>query len=133
MAYEESLRSISLDADATLGIYTGVPGTPGAANPNSGKQYCWVKVTGEHTVGLSTAATDTVIGIVQNKPQGLGHAATVGFSGVSKSVCGAAVPAGSKVQPDANGNSIVAATGASFGTALATGVTGGIIPVLLDK
>lgn len=131
MAYEESLRSISLDADASLGIYTGVPGTPGAANPNSGKQYCWVKVTGEHMVGLAVAAGATIVGIMQNKPQGVGHAATVGYHGVSKMVCGAAVPAGSEVGPDANGNGIVAAGGP--GLALATGVTGGIIPVLLSR
>ena len=132
MAYEESLRSISLDADATLGIYTGVPGTPGAANPNSGKQYCWVKVTGEHMVGLADATAGApIVGILQNKPQGLGHAATVGFDGVSKAVCGGAVPAGSHVGPDANGNTVVAASGP--GIALATGVVGGIIPVLLDR
>ena len=131
MAYEESLRSISLDADATLGIYTGVPGTPGSANPNSGKQYCWVKVTGEHTVGLATAAADATVGILQNKPQGVGHAATVGFDGVSKAVCGGAVAAGAKVGPDTNGNTVTAASGP--GIALASGTAGAIIPVLLDR
>lgn len=132
MAYEESLRSISLDADATIGIYTGVPGLPGSANPNSGKQYCWVKVTGEHMVGLASAAAgEPLIGVLQNKPQGIGHAATVGFDGVTKVICAAAVPAGSHVGPDANGLTVVAAGGP--GIALATGVIGGIIPVLLDR
>lgn len=130
MAYEESLRSISLDADATIGIFTGVPGTPGSAAPNQGKQYCWVKITGERTVGLAGAA-DRGLGILQNKPQGVGHASTVGFAGVSKAVCGGAVPAGSRVGADANGATIVATTTAR-GTALATGATGAVIPVLLD-
>jgi hypothetical protein len=131
MAYEESLDSISLDADATIGLYTGVPGQPGSAQPNSGKQYCWLKVTGEHLVGLATADTDAIAGVLQNKPQGVGHAATVGYSGVTKVVCSAAVPAGSRVGPDGAGQTIVAAAG--HGVALATGVTGGIIPVLLDR
>lgn len=131
MAYEESLRSISLDADASIGIFTGVPGTPGAANPNQGKQYLFVKITGERTVGLSLAA-DRPLGVLQNKPQGVGHAATVGIYGVSKMVCGAGVPAGSRVQPDAAGAAVVASTGVARGTALATGATGAVIPVLLD-
>jgi hypothetical protein len=130
MAYEESLRSISLDADASIGIFTGVPGLPGSATPNAGKQYCWVKVTGEHTAGLCTAAAGELpAGILQNKPQQVGGASTVGFNGVSKAVCGGAVPAGSRVGPDANGATVVVATGPAI--ALTTGATGGIIPVLI--
>jgi hypothetical protein len=131
MAYEESLRSISLDADASIGIYTGVPGTIGAANPNSGKQYCWVKITGEHTAGLA-GATDRGLGILQNKPQMVGAASTIGFAGVSKALVGAvAITAGARVSPDANGATVLS-TGTGRGTALESGVAGAIIPVLLD-
>src|SRR5215831_16137114 len=114
MAYEESLRSISLDADASIGIFTGVPGTPGAANPNSGKQYYFVKVTGERTVGLTVAA-DRALGVLQNKPQGVGHAATVGIYGVTKLICGAGISAGARVQSDANGAGVTFSTGVARG------------------
>ena len=104
MAFEEGLKSISLAADSSIGIYTGVPGLPGSADPNNGKQYCFVKVTGAKTAGLATAATDRVIGVLQNKPQNTGAAATVGFQGVSFVVTGSgvastAIAAGATVPP----------------------------------
>lgn len=130
MAYEESLKSISLDADASLGIYTGVPGLPGSPNPHGGKQYCFVKVTGAHTVGLATAATDVLAGVLQNKPQNVGMAATVGIFGVSKVLAGGNITAGSKVAPDGNGAAVTDATNGKS-IALASGAAGDLIPVLL--
>ena len=53
MAYEESLRSITLNADSSLGIYTGVPGQPGSPDPHGGGQYHFVIVTGVHQCGLA--------------------------------------------------------------------------------
>jgi hypothetical protein len=131
MAYEESLRSITMNADASVGIYTGVPGTAGAADPNSGKQYCFVKVTGPHQVGMAVAADANVIGVLQNKPQGVGHAATVGYQGVSKVRVGVAVAAGGDVYADASG--FGAATGTNkLGIALmAATAANQVIPVLL--
>jgi hypothetical protein len=131
MAYEESLRSISLDADASIGIYTGVPGAIGSANPNSGKQFYWVKITGERIVGLCTgAAGEAAMGILQNKPQQVGGAATVGFSGVSKALVGAGgVAAGQRVGPAADGSTVVATAGP--GIALTTGVAGSLVPVMV--
>ena len=130
MAYEESLKSITLDADASLGIYTGVPGLPGSASPNGGKQYTFVKVTGAHTVGLCTAATDVIAGVLQNKPQNTGMASTVGIFGVSKVVAGGNVTAGNKVAPDANGAAVADATNGKC-IALGSGAAGDLIPVLL--
>lgn len=127
MAYEESLRSISLDADDTVGIYTGTPGIPGSAVPNSGMQYRWLIVTGERTVGLATNG-GRPIGILQNKPQGVGHAATVGYHGVSKAVCGGDVAAGDLVGPDDEGRTI---EGGTSGVALASGAENAVIPVLI--
>jgi len=131
MAYEESLRSISLDSDATIGIYTGVPGLPGSASPNSGKQYYFVKLTGERTVGLCSATTDFPAGILQNKPQTVGAAAQVGFAGVSKVVVGAggAIAAGNRVGPDTAGAAAVNAAGTAV--ALVSGAIGAVIEVLL--
>ena len=65
MAYEESLRSITLNADSSLGIYTGVPGQPGSPDPHGGKQYHFVKVTGVHQVGLADA-TANVVGVMSS-------------------------------------------------------------------
>jgi hypothetical protein len=134
MAYEESLRSITLNADATLAQYTGVPGQPGSASPNGGKQYHFVKVTGAHQVGLADADDTGVIGVVQNKPQVTGGAATVGIRGVSKVVADKAIDAGEKVFVSADGQ----ATDATGGGGLCVGVAvssvanaGELISVLL--
>lgn len=128
MSYEDTLRSISLDADATLAVYTGVPGQPGSAVPNYGMQYRFVKITGEHQVGLATAAGDPVAGIMQNKPQKAGQAATVGLGAVSNVIAGGAVAAGAAVVPDANGRAV---TGSGVWVALAPAAGAGeMIPVL---
>jgi hypothetical protein len=131
MSYEESLRSISLDADASIGVYTGVPGMPGSADPNAGKQYRFVKVTGAHAVGLATAATDAIVGVLQNKPQSTGMAATVGISGVTNVVAGGNITAGAKVAPDANGAAVVDATNGRCIALGATTTVGALVPVLI--
>lgn len=127
--YEEALKSISMDADASLGIYTGISGQPGSAVPNYGKMYSFVKVTGKHQVGSCTAATDGVIGILQNKPQKPGAAATVGISGVSNVMCGGTVAAGDLVAPDAAGKAVTDATNGKW-RALEPGTSGSVIAVL---
>lgn len=131
MSYEESLRSITLDADASIGIYTGVPGLPGSANPNYGKQYTFVKVTGAHQAGLAVAATDPVIGVLQNKPQKVGAAATVGISGVTNVVSSAAIAAGAKVAPDAAGKAVTDATNGTCIALASASAADQLIPVLL--
>jgi hypothetical protein len=104
--YEENLRSYSANADASVGIWTGVPGQPGSAVPNSGMQYRALKITGANQVGLSTGAGDLIVGILQNKPQKPGEASTVGYEGLSHAVAGAPVPAGVEVIPGADGRFI---------------------------
>src|SRR4051794_13107984 len=101
MAYEENLRSRSLDADASIGIYTGVPGQPGSASPNGGKQYCLLQTTGAHQCGLMTAPAQAFVGVLQSKPQRPGQAATVGYEGVTKVIAGAAFAAGALLTADA--------------------------------
>ena len=129
--YEEVLRSISLNADATIGIYTGVPGQPGSAVPNTGKMYTFVKVTGANQAGLCTAATDPYIGILQNKPQKPGAAATVGILGVSNLILGTGgCAAGNKLAPDANGAGVVDATNGKC-IALQAGTAGSVVAVLI--
>jgi hypothetical protein len=132
MAYEESLRSISLNADATVGIYTGVPSQPGSPDPHGGKQYHFVKVTGVHQVGLAGAADTNVVGVLQNKPQGTGHAATVGYHGVTKVVSDVAVTAGSAIKVSADGQAAITGAGPTVGVALSTTANPGeLVTVLL--
>lgn len=127
--YEETLRSISLDADASVGIYTGVPGQPGSAVPNYGKMYCFVKLTGSHQVGLCTAATDIAVGILQNKPQKPGAAATVGFSGVSNLIAGGVIAAGDLVASTATGTAVKDLTNGKW-QAISPAVLGETFPAL---
>jgi len=101
-AYEEAIRSITLCADSTLAEYTGAPGLPGSPKPHTGKQYRFVKITGPHQVGLATAGED-VVGVLQNKPQVDGEAATVTIRGVVIVRAGGAIAAGDLVTTDANG------------------------------
>lgn len=131
MAYEESLRSITLNADSSLAVYTGPPGTPGAPNPHGGKQYHFVKVTGVHQCGIADA-DDVVIGVLQNKPQNAGNAATVGIRGVSKVVADVAIAAGSNIKCSADGQAATAGAGPTVGVALtSTANAGELVSVLL--
>lgn len=114
MSYEENLRSRTLEADASIGIYTGVPGQPGSAVPNNGKQYCAVKLTGTHQCGLATGLGDIVVGVLQNKPQRPGAAATVGYEGVTNVMAGGVFAAGIEIVADATGR-FVAGTGTGRG------------------
>ena len=109
MAREESLRSISLKADSSIAVYTGVSGQPGSPVDNAGFQYRFVKVTGTNTAGLCTAAANEVpIGVLQSKPQYLNNGATVGIHGVSKVRGGGVVAAGNAIKIDSVGRGVAA-------------------------
>jgi predicted RecA/RadA family phage recombinase len=126
MAYEESLRSITLNADSSLAVYTGVPGQPGSPAPHGGKQYHFVKVTGSHTVGIADGDDTNVIGVLQNKPQVTGAAATVGIRGVTKVVSDAAITAGAKVYISSDGQATsTAGSSVAVGVALTTTAAAG--------
>ena len=120
MAYEESLRSITLTSDNTLAVRTGVSNAPGSAVDNAGNQYRFVTVKGEHLVGLADA-DDVVVGVLQNKPQVPNEAATVGIRGVSKVRVSGPVSAGTQVVSGADGRGAAAGVGvAGRGIALST-------------
>lgn len=137
MAYSELLHAISLEADSSIATYTGVPGTPGSAEPNSGFQYRFVKVTGAKTVGLATAAAnEQVIGVLQNKPQVVGQAATVALSGVSLVQAAGTVNAGDGVKVNATGQAVAHVAGTDdeslrVGTAVTAGASGALFSVLI--
>jgi hypothetical protein len=131
MSYEESIRSITLKADDTIGVYTGPPGYPGSASPHGGKQYHFVVITDAATAGLA-ASGDKAHGVLQNKPQNEGAAATVAIRGVSNVVAGAAIAAGAEVQANGSAQAVTKSTGWAVGVALqAAGGAGELIPVLL--
>lgn len=134
MAYEESIRSITLNADSTLAVRTGVAGAPGSPTDNAGNQYRGVKVTGSHQVGLPSAVGDGVVGILQNKPQVTSEAATVAIRGVSKVRMASTVAAGAVVYLAADGRGTSVATGATrLGIALTAGAAvDQLVPVLLQ-
>lgn len=106
MAYEESLRSITLNADDTLAVYTGVPGALGSPSPHYGNQYRFVKLTGARQAGLATDATDTIIGVMQSKPQVEGQEATIAIRGISNMMSGGALTAGDLVTVDTEGRAV---------------------------
>jgi hypothetical protein len=138
-AYEESLRSISLLSDSSIAVYTGPPGAPGSLNPNGGYQYRFLKVTGKDIVGLATdKSVDIVVGVLQNKPQVTGAAATVAIRGVTLVTSGAGtdsatIAAGSPVSTDTTGRAILADDADKiYGVALQGSTTDGeLISVLL--
>jgi len=132
VAYEESIRSITLTSDNTLAVRTGVSNAPGSPADNAGNQYRFVTVKGEHLAGLADA-DDVVIGVLQNKPQVPTEAATVAIRGVSKVRVAGAVSAGASVVPDATGKAAAAGVGVDgVGIALATATEADeLIPVLL--
>lgn len=119
MAYEESLRSITLTSDNTLAVRTGVSNAPGSPVDNAGNQYRFVTIKGEHLVGRAIN-TDNVIGVLQNKPQVASEAATVGIRGVSKVRVSGAVTAGAAVFAAADGRGT--ATAGTGSGAAASGV-----------
>lgn len=139
MAYTELLRSISLESDSSIAVYTGVPGLPGSADPNGGKQYHFVKFTGAKTAGLATAAAnERVIGVLQNKPQYTGQAATVAIDGVSLVEAGGTITAGTGVKVNASGKAVqwVAGTddeGLCVGIAATAGASGSLMSVLIRR
>lgn len=120
MAYAESQVRISLDSDSSIGVYTGPPGARGTSAPYWGKQYRFVKVTGSHIAGLSTnAANELTIGVLQNKPQQVGEAASIAISGVTYVQSGAAIAAGAPLKSDANGRAVTATAGTDRAIAVA--------------
>lgn len=137
MAYEEAVRSITLEADSSVAVYTGVPGQPGSANPNGGKQYYFVKVTAAHTAGLAVAAAnEVVIGVLQNKPQYLGDPCTVAIRGVVLVTAGVGgLTAGDAVKVENTGKGVNATLPGDLalvvGVALETGAADSLVPVLL--
>lgn len=113
MSYESNVRSYSMVADSTVGVYTGVPGQPGSLSPNGGTQYKIVKLVSKDTVGLmiNTDAVTLLFGVVQNKPQATGRAVTVGYEGITNVIAGASCALGDALSADASGRAVTTSGG----------------------
>jgi hypothetical protein len=119
MAYSESTTIITLPAAADL----------------SARQYHFVIVDGNGQAALS-AADQNAIGILQNKPDAQGRAASVLISGASKLVCGGAgsgTRAGYNIGTDANGRGVEksSASDPTLGIVLETATNAGEIATVV--
>lgn len=114
-------------------------GTEVAAVDLSAHQYKFAKMTA-NGVNIATAATDAVIGVIQNKPKA-GEAVELDCDGVTKVISGGVIAKGAKVAPDANGKAVAyvspgayaagsEAAGVAFEASAADGV---VIAVKLGK
>ena len=93
----------------------------------------------DDTVAQATAATEELIGVVQDTTTAAGQHTQLAMVGnISRIVLGTGgATRGDKITADANGDGVVPAPGAGvnnnyIGVALKTGVAGDIIPVLIQ-
>lgn len=117
MSYEANVRNLPYVAAADL----------------SAAQYKGVKLDTNGKIVL-TDATSLTLGILQTKPLA-GQVGTVAVDGVSKILLGGTVAAGARVMCNASGLGIAATTAgnAVIGIAQEGGVSGDIIPILIDR
>lgn len=99
--------------------------------------YSIVKIgAANHTVILAAAATDNVIGVTPlNAADAAGDTVDVIIAGIAEIKLAGTVARGAHVASNAAGLGIATTTAGNvaIGTALASGVTGDIIPVLTGK
>lgn len=116
---------------ATVENYQAV--TIEAGGDLSAKQYRFGLVASDGQIDAVSSAGGDADGIIMGKPDAAGKATEVAISGIAKVVVGTGgITAGQKVQSDANGEAIVAASGDHvLGKALATGAAGAVVPILL--
>ena len=106
-----------------------------STNDLSAKQYYIVAVdtSNDQSVVLAAAATDPIVGVLQNKPKAL-QAGLVRFIGTSKVIAGGTITRGDKVTSDSNGKAITTTTNKDtlVGVALSSAVSGDIVEILLN-
>lgn len=101
--------------------------TYAAAASFTGKQYKFVKLTGDRTVNIAGAG-EQVEGVLQNTPEAAGYAAHVRGDGTTQIVLGGTVAAGAPLKSDANGDAVTAvSTNKYYLIAMEAGVDNDII------
>ena len=117
MSVEKGLQQVSFPAGADL----------------SAKQYFFVEMASDGEVTAVNAATDKIIGVVQNKPAAAARAAAVGIGGVTKvamssTAAGAAITRGDQLVANTAGRAVKfdgsSANNYIAGTSLTTTTTG---------
>ncbi len=119
MSAQENVRSITLEAGADL----------------SADQFKFVLVAADGQIDLVGAAGGDADGVLLNNPDAAGKAATMQYEGRAKVIIGVGdLAAGDKVQSDALGLAILAATADHvLGKCLVGGVAGELAEVLLSN
>jgi hypothetical protein len=90
----------------------------------------------DDTLSAATASTEELIGVFQHTTSAVGDEVRVMLSGITRVVLGGTVTRGGWITSDANAKGVAAAPGAGvnaavIGRALASGVAGDIVAVLL--
>lgn len=112
----------------------GIDITLPAAADLSGQQFNFLTIAADGRVNVSAAATEDIIGILQNKPAAAGREAKVRVAGVSKLEMGAAVNEGAYVTADSSGRGVATTTAADRVGArclVASGAAGDVVKVLI--
>ncbi len=86
-----------------------IPGLTASADL-SAKQYFFVKLSGEQTVTVCSASTDTPIGVLQNAP-GSASAAEVVCFGITKVIGSADLNFGDKIGTGSGGHAVAKTAG----------------------
>ena len=104
------------------------PGGTGAslAGQNASGQFLVVKLVGARLVDLVTANSDTVYGVLQNKPPA-GGAADVGIAGITKLMSGGTIAAGAAVMAATTGVAVTATGSYGFAVAIEAAGAAGVI------
>jgi len=111
---------------------TMLPGLKAAVSLITKQFYC-MEISAAGTVNLCDAATDKVVGILQNKP-GADEACELPLSGIVKGIAAGVIAVGAWVGTDAAGKLVAKTTDKDYvyGQALeAAGADGDIIAVLI--
>ncbi len=92
----------------------------------------------DDTLSQATASTEELVGVFQHTTSAASDEVRVMLDGISRVVLGGTVTRGNHLTADSNGKAVAAAPGAGvnayvIGQALASGVAGDIIPVLLKQ
>lgn len=104
-----------------------------AGSDLSTKQWYLVKQTAVDTVDITSAGTDLVMGVIQNKPKSgeIADVLRVGGGATLKVKIGGTVSIGDRLKSDSSGRGVTTTTSGdvTFGIALQAGVSGDIIEV----
>lgn len=112
MAYEASQPlKITLEAAADL----------------SAQQYRFVTLDANGRAAVTTATTDKVIGVLQNKPSALGQTAEIVVIGVTKMSADAAIAIADGLATSVDGQAAVDNTGTARGYALTAAGAAGVV------